>query len=106
MEPTKLKPLTQANLAQRVADATRLTRRQVTEVFAALNAVVVEQLEQVGHVKLPGNTVNLKRVIKPATEACERPHPFKPGELMQVKAKPETVAVKAVVLKALRKMVN
>jgi hypothetical protein len=42
---------------------------------------------------------------KPATEAATRPNPFKPGEMMDVKAKPARRVVKVRPLKNLKDMV-
>ncbi len=46
------------------------------------------------------NLVKLKRV----TKAGRKPNPFKPGEMMDVKAKPASVKVKAVTLKGLKEI--
>ena len=48
------------------------------------------------------NLVKLKRVKRPATKAGKRPNPFRPGEMMDVKARPASVKVKAVTLKGLK----
>ena len=72
-------------------------------VFAALEELIGQQLGKKG----PGlfaipNLVKFKLVRKPATKATKRPNPFKPGEMMEVKAKPASVKVKPVVLKGLK----
>ena len=48
------------------------------------------------------NLIKLKLVKKKATKAGKKPNPFKPGEMMDVKAKPASVKVKPVVLKRLK----
>ncbi len=44
-------------------------------------------------------------IKKPATKAGTRPNPFKPGEMMDVKAKPARNVVKVRPLKSLKEMV-
>jgi len=43
-------------------------------------------------------------ITKPATKATQRANPFKPGEMMTVKAKPARKVVKIRALKALKDM--
>jgi hypothetical protein len=44
-------------------------------------------------------------IRKPATKARMAPNPFKPGEMMQVKAKPARNVVKVRALKGLKALV-
>jgi hypothetical protein len=44
-------------------------------------------------------------VRKPATKAGQRPNPFKPGEMMEVKAKPARNIIRVRPLKMLKDMV-
>ena len=69
----------------------------------ALEALILKELSKKG----PGlfvipNLVKLKLIKKPATKAGKKPNPFKPGEMMEVKAKPASVKVKPVILKGLK----
>ncbi len=60
----------------------------------------------VGEFTLPG-LLKIKSVKKPARRARKNvPNPFKPGELMDVAAKPASVSVKITPLKKLKEMAN
>jgi len=102
------KPLSKSAIYQELADKTKLTRKQIDEVFVALSGLIKAQLAKKGHgvFKVPGGLVKLKRVHKPATKAGKRPNPFKPGEMMDVKAKPARSSVKVLALKSLKDMVK
>ena len=54
---------------------------------------------------VPG-LLKLKRISRPASKATMKPNPFKPGEMMEVKAKPARNIVKAQPLKSLKDMVK
>ena len=57
-----------------------------------------------GTFTIPG-LIKIKTVKKAARPAKKNvPNPFKPGELMDVKAKPESIAVKCLALKKLKDM--
>ena len=57
-----------------------------------------------GEFKLPG-LLKVKVIKKPATKARKNvPNPFRPGEMMDVKAKPARKVVKVLPLKALKDM--
>jgi hypothetical protein len=57
-----------------------------------------------GIFSVPG-LMKIQVIKKPATKAKTMPNPFKPGEMMQVKAKPARKVVKVRALKALKEMV-
>ncbi len=84
-----------------------VTRKQVAAVFAAQETVLQRQLGRRG----PGviNIPSLIKIVKkdvPARKAKKNvPNPFKPGETMDVKARPATVKVKVLPLKRLKEMV-
>lgn len=90
-----------------IAESTELSKKQVQAVFDAL----AEQIDANIGKKGPGHFTipNLCKVIvqrKPAQPAKKNvPNPFKPGELMDVAAKPARNVVKIRPLKALKDMV-
>src|SRR4051794_15852775 len=89
-----------------VADRAGLTAAQVSSVFDALEVLIKQQLTSKkgpGQFVIP-NLLNLRVVKKPATKATKKPTPFKPGEMMDVKAKPASTKVKAVLLKGLKEL--
>jgi nucleoid DNA-binding protein len=104
---TKAKPMTKSAVYQQLATHTKLTRKQVTEVFDALAALIKNQLGKKGPgmFTLPG-LLKLKLVRKAATKARKVPSPFNPGQEMTIKAKPARNVVKAQALKSLKEMVK
>jgi len=96
--------MTKTQIQTEIAEKTGLTRKQIGSVFDEL-AVVIE-----GHIKkrgagtfmLPG-LLKIKTVKKPARKAQKNvPNPFKPGDLMDIAAKPATTRVKFLPLKKLQ----
>ena len=97
------RPLPKSTVYKELADKAGLEAKQVSAVFEALEGLIKQELGKKG----PGlfvlpNLLKLKRVNKPATKAGKKPNPFKPGEMMDVKARPASVKVKAVTLKGLK----
>ncbi|MFO0870978.1 MAG: HU family DNA-binding protein [Pirellulales bacterium] len=94
-----------SQLYANLAESTGLSRKQVASVFEAL----AKELATTFKKKIPDFTIpGLAKVTvirKPATKAGTRPNPFKPGEMMEVKAKPARNVVKVRALKALKEMV-
>ena len=101
------KSLSKSAVYQEVASATNLTRKQVSEVFEALGQLIKKELGKKGSgvFTIPG-LLKLKLRKRPATKAGKRPNPFKPGEMMEVKARPASNIVKALPLKSLKEMVK
>lgn len=100
------KPMTKTQLYSELAETTGLTKKQVASVFDALGETVERHVKKrgPGTFTLPG-LLKIKTVKKPATKAKKGvPNPFRPGELMDVKAKPATVKVKVLPLKGLKDM--
>jgi len=90
-----------------IAETTGLTKREVGSVFDALDTVIERHVAKgaVGYVTIPG-LMKIKTVTKPAQKAKKGvPNPFRPGELMDVKAKPASTRVKILPLKKLKDMV-
>lgn len=101
------KPKTKSELLAALATKTGLERKQVAEFFEALAAFIKEELgdDGPGVVKMPG-LFKIERKIREATPETQKPNPFKPGEMMTVKAKPAKKDVKVRPLKELKEMVN
>ena len=98
--------MTKAQLLSDIAENTALTRRQVTDVFEALDSVIERHVQKgaVGTCTIPG-LMKIKVVKKPAQRARKNvPNPFRPGETMDVKAKPASTSVKVLPLKKLKDM--
>lgn len=100
------KAMPKSAVYKEIAEKTGLKAKEVSAVFEALQTLIKEQL---GKKNSPGefvipNLIKLKMIKKPATKATKRPNPFKPGEMMEVKAKPASKKVKPVVLKSLKEL--
>ncbi len=99
--PTKTEILTN------IAAATDLSKKDVAAVFDALAAEIKKSLgpRGAGSFSLPGLLKIEKKKIpaRPAKKGV--PNPFKPGELMDVKARPASNKVKVRPLKSLKDMV-
>jgi nucleoid DNA-binding protein len=104
---TKAKAKTKAAVIQEIAESTELTRKQVVEVFEALTNLIKQQLGKKGpgEFTVPG-LLTLKLVRKPATKQRKAPNPFKPGEMILIKAKPARNVVKGRALKTLSDQLN
>ncbi len=100
------KPLNKSQVTANIAEATGLSKKEVGAVIEALGAEIKKNLGSRGPgvFVLPGLVkVEKKKVpAKPARKGV--PNPFRPGELMDVPAKPASVKVKVRPLKALKAM--
>ena len=104
---TKNKPMTKSELLNKIADDTDLTRRQVSDVLDSLSTQISKSLGRrgPGAFALPG-LIKIEKKKVPARKARKGvPNPFKPGELMDVAAKPASTKVKVRALKNLKDMV-
>lgn len=106
-KPEAARPMPKSEVHKELAAKAGLEPKQVAAVFAALEELITQQLGKKG----PGlfaipNLLKFKRVKKAATKAGKKPNPFKPGEMMEVKAKPASVKVKPVLLKGLRELIG
>jgi nucleoid DNA-binding protein len=99
------KPATKAVVYTALAETTGLGKKQVAAVFAALGALIAQELGKKGPGRfvLPG-LLKLTVVRKPATQARSRTNPFT-GAPMTIPAKPARNVVRALPLKALKEMV-
>jgi hypothetical protein len=85
-----------------------VARKQVGAVLDALGGVIERHIQKgsVGQFTLPG-VLKIKAVKRPAQPARKNvPNPFKPGETMNVAAKPASVRVRVLPLKKLKDMVK
>jgi nucleoid DNA-binding protein len=98
--------MTRTALYAEIALATELSKKQVKAVLEELAIAIERHIKKggVGMFTLPG-LLKIKTVKKPARKAQKGvPNPFKPGELMDVAAKPATTRVKILPLKKLKDM--
>jgi nucleoid DNA-binding protein len=103
----KSKGLTKSALLQEIATSTKLTRKQVGDIFESLTALIKKELGKKGPgvFTIPG-LLKLTLVRKPATKARKGPNPFKPGEEVVFKAKPARSLVRPRALKTLNELVK
>jgi nucleoid DNA-binding protein len=102
----KAKAMTKSALFQEIANSTKLTRKQVAEVFDTLAKLLARELGKKGPgtFTLPG-LAKLKLVRKPATKARQGINPFT-KEPQMFKAKPARNVVRIRPLKALNEKVK
>lgn len=101
------KPMTKSELLNAISMDTDLTRKDVNAVLESLGAQISKSLGRrgVGAFTLPG-LVKIEKKKVPARKARKGvPNPFKPGELMDIAAKPASTKVKVRPLKNLKSMV-
>jgi nucleoid DNA-binding protein len=99
-------PMNRSTIYAEIAGTTGLTTKQVKAVFEELGTLIGRHINKkgAGQFTLPG-LLKIKTVAKPARKAQKGvPNPFRPGEVMDVAAKPATVKVKALPLKKLKDM--
>jgi len=97
---------TKTQLYAHISEDTGLARIDVAKVFDSLGDVINGHIKNrgVGEFKVPG-LLKIKVNKKPATKARKNvPNPFRPGEFMDVAAKPARKVVKILPLKALKDM--
>ncbi|MYM65016.1 HU family DNA-binding protein [Pseudomaricurvus sp. HS19] len=99
---------TKTQMLNQIADNTQLSRKQVQSVLDELTDIIEGHVKKrgVGEFVLPG-LLKISAVKKPARKARKNvPNPFKPGETMDVAAKPASVQVKIRPLKKLKDMAS
>ncbi|MEY4179688.1 MAG: hypothetical protein RLY70_3262 [Planctomycetota bacterium] len=96
---------TKSQLYANLAESTGLSRKQVAAVMDGLAAEMAATFKKkITDFTIPG-LAKVTVVRKPATKAGQRPNPFKPGEMMEVKAKPARNIIRVRPLKMLKDMV-
>ena len=99
--------LTKTQILNEIATNTELSKKDVTAVFDELSDIIERHIKKraIGEFTLPG-LLKVKTIKKPARKARKNvPNPFKPGEFMDVAAKPASTTVKVYPLKKLKDMV-
>ena len=88
-----------------LAESTGLSRKDVGNVFVQLSELIAKEIGKKGPgvFSIPG-LMKVQVIRKPATKATTRKNPFKPDEMMEVKAKPARNVVKVRPLKSLKEM--
>jgi nucleoid DNA-binding protein len=103
----KKKPLSKTQLIGAISEQTDMTRKEVNTVMDSLSLQIEKSLGRrgPGMFTLPGLIKIEKRKV-PARKARKGvPNPFKPGELMDIPAKPASTKIKVRPLKNLKSMV-
>jgi len=103
----KKKPLSKTQLIGAISEQTDMTRKEVTTVLDSLSVQIEKSLGRrgPGMFTLPGLIKIEKRKV-PARKARKNvPNPFKPGETMDIPAKPASTKIKVRPLKNLKSMV-
>jgi nucleoid DNA-binding protein len=104
---TETKPRTKSQLFGDIAEQTDLSRKEVASVFEAMSGLMKKDLGRrgPGMFTVPGlmKVVKVHRPRRPARKNV--PNPFRPGEMMDVAARPATNVVKVRPLKGLKDMV-
>jgi nucleoid DNA-binding protein len=103
----KKKPMTKSELVGAISSETDLTRKEVNAVLESLSTQISKSLGRrgVGSFTLPG-LVKIEKKKVPARKARRNvPNPFKPGELMDIPAKPASTKIKVRALKNLKEMI-
>ena len=103
----KKKPLSKTQLIGAISEQTDMTRKEVSSVLDALNLQIEKSLGRrgPGMFTLPG-LIKIEKRRVPARKARKGvPNPFKPGELMDIPAKPASTKIKVRPLKNLKSMV-
>jgi nucleoid DNA-binding protein len=91
-----------------LAANTGLSKKEVALVLDELGVLIQRHVKKraVGEFVLPG-LLKIQRVKKPARKARKNvPNPFRPGELMDIEAKPASTTVKIRPLKKLKDYVT
>jgi len=98
------KAATKTEILENIAKATALTKKQVSTVLDALAVEIKKGLKGPGVFQIPGLVKIEKRKVPARPAKKHVPNPFKPGEFMDVKAKPASTKIKVRPLKNLKAM--
>ncbi|MDP6778464.1 MAG: HU family DNA-binding protein [Candidatus Latescibacteria bacterium] len=102
------KAMTKSQVLSEIAESTGVAKKDVAAVMDELATVIERHIKKraVGSFTLPG-LLKIKTAKKPATKARKGvPNPFRPGETMDVAAKPASVRVRVTPLKKLKDMAS
>lgn len=98
---------TKTAILTEIAENTDLSKKQVNAVLDELSDLIERHIKKggVGEFTMPG-LLKIKTVKRPAKKAQKGvPNPFRPGETMDVAAKPASTRVKVLPLKGLKDFV-
>lgn len=101
------KSMTKSELLNAISVETDLTRKEVGAVLESLNTQIKKSLGRRGPglFTLPG-LVKIEKKKVPARKARKNvPNPFRPGEMMDIPAKPASTKIKVRALKNLKGMI-
>jgi nucleoid DNA-binding protein len=101
------KAMGKSEIVAELADRTELSKKQVGRVLEEMAALIERHIAKrsVGTFTLPG-LLKVKVVQTPARPARKGvPNPFRPGETMDVAAKPARSKVRVLPLKKLKSMI-
>lgn len=99
---------TKTQLLNAIVEDTGVSKKDVNAVLDSLKNAIHGHIRKTGagQFTMPG-LMKVKTIRKPAQKARKNvPNPFKPGEVMDVAAKPARTVVKVLPLKALKDMAN
>jgi len=101
------KPLTKAQVMAAIADDTGMAKKEVAAVFESLGKQMKKALGRngPGAFVVPGLVKIEKKKVPARPARTGVPNPFRPGETMDIAAKPASVKVKVRALKGLKDMV-
>lgn len=88
-----------------IADQTELSKKQIAGVLDSLSGEIKKALKGAGVFTIPGLVKIEKRKVPARPARKNVPNPFKPGEMMDVPAKPASTKVKVRALKSLKDMI-
>ncbi len=98
---------TKSAILAELAENTELSKKQVSAVLDELASLIERHVKKggAGEFTMPG-LLKIKTVKKPARPARKGvPNPFRPGEVMDVAAKPASTKIKVLPLKGLKEFV-
>ena len=99
--------MTKTQLLEAISNETELSRKEIAGVLEALSTQISKSLGRrgPGMFTLPGLIKIEKKKVAARKARKNVPNPFKPGEMMDVKAKPASTKIKVRPLKNLKDMV-
>jgi nucleoid DNA-binding protein len=98
--------MTKTAMLATISEQSGVGKKEVAAVLDTLSSVIEVHIKKgaVGFCNIPG-LMKVKTIRKPAQKARKNvPNPFKPGEMMDVAAKPARTVVKVLPLKKLKDM--
>ena len=98
---------TKSAILAEISENTELSKKQVSNVLDELSDLIERHVKKgsAGEFTLPG-LLKIKTVKKPARKARKGvPNPFRPGEVMDIAAKPASNKIKVLPLKGLKEFV-